>query len=168
MTIEEREEEEDPNGDDDGQEEEQDDDEEEAEDDIVDNEVVEALLQPSIGPVKPTSPAPSSSSKRSYVHPSRLDHVKEHQPYIDPSEWQPVSTSTTVTTTEVTIQSNVATSEPSLSIPEPPAVENALPQDPALTESQTSQEALEKALNAWYTAGYAAALYHVRSGLVKP
>lgn len=167
MTVEEREEEEDR--DDDGREEEQyDDEEEEEEDEVVDNEVVEALLQPSIGPVKPTSPAPSSSSKRSYVHPSRLDHVKEHQPYIDPSEWQPVNASTIGTTTEVTIQSAASTSTESVSIPEPPAVENALPQDPALMASQTSQEALEKALNAWYTAGYAAALYHVRSGLVKP
>jgi len=100
-----------------------------------------------------------------HVHPSRLDHVQQSsnsEPYFDPAEWEPVhATGSTTAATQIAITT-------SLAIPDPPPVEQAPPQDPALFQSQSSQEALEKALQAWYTAGYAAALYHVRSGVVKP
>lgn len=113
------------------------------------------------GPVKPAHSRPPPSS---FIHPSRLDHHKNHSfklkqtsdsdPYFDISEWQPVS--------------STPQEKQHVIIPDPPPLENAPMQDGAITASQPPQEALEKALQAWYTAGYAAALYHVRSGLVKP
>ncbi|KAK9900215.1 hypothetical protein P389DRAFT_165419 [Cystobasidium minutum MCA 4210] len=120
------------------------------------------------GPLQPPLP-----NRRSFVHPSRLDHVKEHQPYIDLSEWQPVvqpkKKKIDIQATALRADTTTATTpSQSLAIPDPPTVENALPQDSALTDSQPPEQALERALHAWYTAGYAAALYHIRSGLVKP
>ena len=90
----------------------------------------------------------------------------EHVPHFDPSEWEPVQSSKSTITTNATTSNNTQTSE--LVIPDPPPVEHAPQQDQALLQNQSPQEALEKALQAWYTAGYAAALYHVRSGAVKP
>lgn len=91
----------------------------------------------------------------------------EHVPHFDPSEWEPVQSSKSTITTNATTSNNTQTFE-DLVIPDPPPVEHALQQDQALLQNQSPQEALEKALQAWYTAGYAAALYHVRSGAVKP
>lgn len=51
-------------------------------------------------------------------------------------------------------------------IPDPPGVESPIPQDAGLLQSQTAQDALQKALGAWYTAGYATALYHARTGQI--
>ena len=52
-----------------------------------------------------------------------------------------------------------------VTLPDPPPVENSILLEPSLLNAQTSQEALQNALNAWYAAGYATALYHARQGL---
>jgi hypothetical protein len=102
------------------------------------------------------------------VHPSRLDHVQHNDPFFNPAEWQPVSSSSKRKSSKKVAIASSETPSSGLVIPDPPPVEQAIPQEQALLDSQTSQQALEHALQAWYTAGYAAALYHVRSGAVKP
>lgn len=99
--------------------------------------------------------------------------VDEGMPYFNASEWVAVNTATTATTITTGISSNTedATNHDggtTPSFPQPPPIEHAITQDPALLASQTPEQAIEKALHAWYTAGYAAALYHVRSGAIKP
>lgn len=128
---------------------------------------VEEVLLPTPSPaIQPLPPRYNVN-----VHPSRLDHVQHNDPYFNAAEWKPVSSSSKTKSNKKVIVALPGPSEPpspGLVIPEPPTVEQAIPQEQALLDSQTSQQALEKALQAWYTAGYAAALYHVRSGAVKP
>jgi hypothetical protein len=132
---------------------------EEDNDNYEDEQVIETQL---------TLPPSTKSKPISTIHPSRLGHVKqEGQPYFDASEWEPV-----VKTDKVHSAKSVITIQDTptqLVIPDPPSVqEAALPQDQALLATQPPQEAMQKALEAWYNAGYAAALYHIRSGLVQP
>ena len=83
------------------------------------------------------------------------------EPYFNEDEYEPVSPTMHL--------AELDPLEADLVIPDPPPVESAIPQDPALTTpSSDSTAALQKALNAWYTAGYAAALYHVKAGMVQP
>lgn len=103
-----------------------------------------------------------------HIHPSRLDHVPNTEPYFNPEEWEPVVRSNGSAASVKALHNALKPSEALLAVPEPPPVEQAIPQEQALLDTRSSQEALEKALQAWYTAGYAAALYHVRSGAVKP
>lgn len=105
---------------------------------------------------------------------------EEGESYFNSAEYEllPKASSTKATnshTTSSSLSQTTTTKEPSKSTDEPvvildpPSEDQPLARvDPALLSSQTSQEALEKALNAWYNAGYAAALYHIRSGMVKP
>lgn len=102
---------------------------------------------------------------------------EEGEPYFNPAEYEAVTTLSTgrdqaipaVAPSASTDTSNAnQTSTARVEFPSPPSVTDAPPQDPALLTSQTPQEALQRALSAWYTAGYAAALYHVKSGMLPP
>ena len=77
-------------------------------------------------------------------------------PYIETANSQPVRSDTLA---------NGATSLPA--IPDPPSLDEGLSQDPSFLMQQSPEEALQKALHAWYAAGYATALYHARQGLVQ-
>ena len=87
---------------------------------------------------------------------------KDGEPYFNEDEYEPVSPKMYST-------AELDPPEAHVVIPDPPPVESAIPQDVALTTpSSDSAAALQKALNAWYSAGYAAALYHVKAGMVQP
>lgn len=86
------------------------------------------------------------------------------EPYFNEEEYEPVSPKM-----HSSAKLDLPEAGHDLVIPDPPPVESAIQQDPALTApSVDSAAALQKALNAWYTAGYAAALYHVKAGMVQP
>lgn len=161
--------------------EEEDDNEELADNDNEEEQVI--LVDEVVNTTIPSSTeykrALPSHPPASHIHPSRLDHVpaasSNTDPYFNPAEWVPVernSNSKTESNGKSTMEApsvnDLKPSESEIVIPEPPSVEMAIPQEQALLDTQSPQEALEKALQAWYTAGYAAALYHVRSGAVKP
>jgi hypothetical protein len=79
-------------------------------------------------------------------------------PYLDLNDYEAVPL----------VQSQViAQATAILRIPSPPAPEAADPPSSAHTQFHTQQDALQNALEAWYAAGYATALFHVRSGLVE-
>ena len=86
------------------------------------------------------------------------EEEEEGEPYFNPDDYVPVSPKL--------YQAPPDLPEEELSIPDPPPIEDAIPQDPALLHPASSQEALQRALNAWYTAGYAAAVYHMKSGMM--
>jgi hypothetical protein len=84
------------------------------------------------------------------------EEVEEGEPYFNPDDYEPVSPR---------LQYHEGPSD-ELVIPDPPPIEQAIPQDPTLLHPTNAQEALQSALNAWYTAGYAAAVYHMKSGMM--
>lgn len=113
---------------------------------------------------------PSSEVTRDELHPTEeaaLDPEpaldgNDGEPYFNEDEYEPVSPM-------MHAAAELDPPEVDLVIPDPPPVESAIPQDAELTTpSVDSAAALQKALNAWYTAGYAAALYHVKAGMVQP
>lgn len=88
------------------------------------------------------------------------EEMEEGEPYFNSDEYEPVSPRLS--------QHVPAILSTDIPFPVPPSADQAIPQNPSVLGAATSEEALQNALHAWYAAGYAAAVYHVKSGMLDP
>lgn len=107
-------------------------------------------------------PAPLAADNSLDQDEEAYDDQEEGEPYFDPDEYEPVPPRL-----HRSQPSNDASME-GVSIPEPPPVNHIIAQDPSTLRPASDQEALQNALHAWYAAGYAAAVYHMRRGFQLP